>query len=457
MKRWITRDRWYYQSMVSLAIPIAMQSLITFLVGFADNIMVGSLGDTAVSGVYMGNQMQTFLQMLSGGIEGAIAVLAAQYWGKGDTRSIRKIVAMGLRFSMSFGLLIALACLLFPETLIRFFTTNEQVIEAGAEYLRIVCLSYVFFCVTQTLIAAMRSVETAKIGMMVSLASLVTNVALNYVLIFGKLGLPAMGIRGAAIATLCSRIAETAIMVVYVFKIDKKLNLKPRDLLSGDRVLLRDLLRNGLPITGGNIVWSVNLMVSAAILGRFSESVTTAVSIANTLNALTFVTINGLSGAVGIITGKTVGAGLVEKMKEYARTTQVLFLGVGVLSGAVMYLLRYPFIGLYTNISAEATAFSAQFIAVLSVTMIGTCYQACCLGGLVKAGGDVSFVFKNDTIFVFGVVLPSAILAAYFGAPAWAVFACLKSDQILKCFVAVVKINRFKWMKNLTRGGEVEA
>lgn len=449
--RWLTKDKSFYRSLITLAIPVALQNLITFSVNLADNLMIGSLGDAAVSGVYMGNQVQTLLQMVSGGIEGAILVLAAQYWGKKDTGNIRKIVGIGLQFSVIFGVLLTLVCSLFPRAIIRIFSSADTVIDAGVEYLRIVCLSYLFFCVTQALIAAMRSIEVAKIGMEVSLISLAVNVSLNYVLIFGKLGFPALGVSGAAIATVISRMTETIVMIVYVAKADKTLHMKFRDLFGNDKVLRLDFIRNGLPIIGAGVVWSINLMTNTAIFGRYSESVTSAVSVANTMNSLAYVAMNGMASAVGIITGKTVGAGKRELMKEYARTVQVLFLGLGVLTGGIIYLLKGPFVTLYSGISAEAVTYSLQFMTVLSVTFIGTCYQAACLAGLVKAGGDVSFVFKNDTIFVFLVVLPSAILAANLGAPAWVVFACLKCDQILKCFVAVVKINRFNWMKNLTR------
>ena len=449
--RWITRDRNFYRTLFKLAIPVALQNLITFCVNFVDNIMISSLGDAAMSGVFMGNQMQTLLQMLSGGIEGAILILAAQYWGKKDTASIKRIISIGLHFSLIFGTLLTLLCSLFPYTLIRLFSTSDTVISAGTEYLQTVCFSYVFFCVTQALIAAMRSIEVARIGMNVSLLSLFVNIGLNYILIFGKLGLPALGIRGAAIATVISRFTEMLVMIIYVGKHDKVLNLKFSDLLKSDRVLRKDFIRNGLPIIGGNIVWSVNMMASSAILGRFSESVTSAVSVANTMNSLAYVTMNGMSAAVGIITGKTVGSGKAELMKEYARTVQLLFLGVGLLTGSAVFLLRYSFVGLYTGISDEAFSCAITLITVLAVSSVGTCYQAACLAGLVKAGGDVSFVFKNDTIFVFLVVLPSAILASFLGAPAWVVFACLKCDQILKCFVAAVKINSFNWIKNLTR------
>lgn len=447
----ITRDQSFYSSLFKLAIPVALQNLITFCVSFADNIMISSLGDAAVSGVFMGNQMQTLLQMLSGGIEGAILILAAQYWGKRDIGSIKKIVAIGLHFSLLFGTLLTSLCCLIPRFLIGLFSTAESVIASGAEYLRTVCFSYIFFCVTQALIAAMRSIESAKIGMKVSLISLAVNIVLNYVLIFGKLGLPALGIRGAAIATVISRLTEMLVMILYTARIDKVLKLKLKDLAVSDRLLRKDFIRNGLPIIGGNIVWSVNMMASSAILGRFSESVTSAVSVANTMNSLAYVTMNGMSAAVGIITGKTVGAGKTELMKEYAKTVQALFLALGLLTGLTVFLLRYPFVSLYTGISQDAAACAVSLITVLAVSSIGTCYQAACLAGLVKAGGDVGFVFKNDTVFVFLVVLPSAVIASYLEAAPWVVFACLKCDQILKCFVAVIKINSFNWMKNLTR------
>lgn len=449
--RLITRDRSFYRSLVALAVPVALQNLITFAVSFADNLMVGSLGDAAVSGVYMGSQIQTLLQMFSGGIEGAILVLASQYWGKKDVRSIKRIIAIGLQFSLMFGILLTTVCLVFPSQILSLFTADAAVIADGIVYLRIVCLSYVFFCVTQALISSMRSVEVARIGMGVSAISLVFNILLNYLLIFGHFGFPALGIAGAAIATLISRIVETLVMVLYVAKADKKLSLRFSDLLVVDKMLRKDFIRYGLPIIGGNLVWSVNMMVNSMILGRYSASVITAASVANTMNSLAYVTMNGLSAAVGIITGKTVGAGQTEKMKEYAYTVQILFFSLGLVTGGIVALLKNPFISLYTGITSEAAFYSRQFITVLSVTIIGTCYQAAGLFGLVKSGGDISFVFKNDTIFVFLVVLPSAIIASYLGAAPWVVFACLKCDQILKCFVAVVKINRFDWMKNLTR------
>lgn len=445
-----TKDRSFYRSLILLAVPISLQNLVTFAVNFADNVMIGSLGDDAISGVYVGGQLQSVVQMFVGGIEGAILILAAQYWGRKDRDSIRKVVSIGVKFALGVGLFTTLVAVLFPQWVIRIFTTESGVIREGAAYVQIVGFTYLFFSVSQVMIAAMRSVETARIGLYISCMALVVNVCLNYVFIFGHLGFPAMGVRGAAVATLISRIMEMCVSIGYVFLVDKKLRFGWRDLLHTDGQLLRDFVRYGLPIIGGQVVWAVNSLANTKILGYYSAGVIAAASITGMLHNLVYVWMNGMSSAVGIITGKTVGAGQYEKMKEYSKTVQMMFLFVGLISGAAVFLFRDGFISLY-NASPEAQEYSRQFINVISVTIIGTCYQAACLFGLVKSGGDISFVFKNDTIFVFLVVIPSSLIAMWLGAPPWVVFACLKCDQILKCFVAIVKINRYNWMKNLTR------
>lgn len=453
----ITRDKSFYKTLISLAIPISLQNLITFAVGFVDNLMIGSLGGDAIAGVYIGNQPQTVLQLFVGGMEGAILVLATQYWGRRDKSSIKKVVSIGFRGALIVGIILSVVIFAFPEQIIRLFSPeNEAAIELGASYLRIVAISYGFFCVSQVFVAAMRSVEVAKIGLYTSILALVSNVILNYIFIFGLGPIPAMGVVGAALATLISRIFEAVFVIYYVFKVDQRLKLRVKDLLSIDFVLLRDFVRYGLPIVAGNMVWSVNMLANTAILGRFSGEVMTATSITGNLHNLIYVWMNGLSSSVGIITGKTVGAGEYEKMKEYAKTVQIMFLCVGLISGLVTFLLRDPFISLYANLNETEIDYCRQFIGVISITLIGTCYQAASLFGLVKSGGDISFVFKMDTIAVIFVLSVSSIAAFYFHAPAWVVFACLKCDQILKCFVAVVKINRFNWMKNLTRDSNGE-
>ena len=445
----LSKDKDIYKRIILLAIPMMLQNLITYSVGLADNLMIGSLGDSAISGVYMGNQVQTVLQVLNAGIEGGILLISAQYWGKKDTKSIQKITSIGIWFSLILGLVFSVITTFMPRQVISIFTNVDAVIDNGVSYLSFLCFSYVFFSLTQALLASMRSVESPRIGLIVSLSSLFIDVILNYLLIFGKAGLPAMGVRGAALATLIARISETVIAFIYVRFVDKKLRFRVGMMRTIDKVLLRDFLKYGAPLVAGQLVWGVNLFSNSIILGHLGESVTTAVSIANTLNNLMYVGINGLAAAVGIVTGKKVGAGDIGDIREYSNSVQLIFFVIGLLSAALLFVICDPFISLY-DITAESAICSRQFIRVLCITAIGTCYQYPCLFGLVKSGGDVSFVFKNDTFAVFCVVLPLALITAFLGCPAWVVFFCLKSDQIFKCIVAFFKIRRYDWMKNLT-------
>ena len=438
------------RAMLTLAIPISLQNLITFAVSFADNLMIGSLGDTAISAVYMGTQVQTFLQMAMNGITTAMLVLVAQYWGKQDTGRIRQAASIALRVALVVGAAATVLGIFFPWQILSLLTPEKNVAAAAVPYLQITGASFLFFAMAQVLIAMLRGVENARIGMYVSFGSLAINVVLNWVLIFGHLGFPAMGIQGAAVATLISRIFEAGAALFYALRIEKRLRWRLSDLFRSVGPLARDFARYGAPVIAGDIVWGVNLFCQSMIVGRLPEEAIAAASIMSMMSNLVYVWITGLCSAVGILTGKLVGAGDTERIRPYARMVQKMFLCVGVVSGLLVFAIRGPFISLY-DISSTAQGYADQLLILLAVTIVGTCYQMTGLAGLVKAGGDTSFVFKNDTCFVFLVVLPSAFIALQLGAPVWVVMACLKCDQILKCIVAAIKINRFRWMKNLTR------
>jgi len=430
---------------------MALQNVITYAVGLADNLMVGSLGELALSGVYVANQLQSLLHMLVVGLGAAMTVLAVQYWGKKDTDSMKTIIGIALKFSTAAGLILLLATLLFPERILRLFTDEPDVITEGLKYLSVIRYTYIFFCITQILIASMRCVEKVKIGMYISIVTFFVNVSLNWILIFGNLGAPALGIQGAAIATLIARMIELPIILFYVRIVDNRLHLRFKDLLRSNLALLKDFFKYGLPIISGDIFWGINLAVQGAIVGRLGAIALASVSIANVVFSMLGVAVYGTAGATAVIIGQTVGAGQYDKVKEYAKKLQILFLIIGVITGIIMFVAKDYILLLY-NVSDDTTVMATQFLTVLSITIIGTSYQMSSLTGIVRAGGATHFVLVNDLIFVWLVVIPSALIAAFvFHAPPVVVFACLKSDQILKCAVAVVTVNRFRWIKNLTR------
>lgn len=447
MNRLFVRDKAFYKTFFRLTCVIALQNVLVYVVNLADNVMIGTYSETSMSGVALVNQVQFMLQMLVSGAGEGMIVMASRYWGERDIPSIHKTVSIGMWVGLAFSVLMWALVFFFPMPVLRLLTPEEPVLAEAAVYMRIVCFSYVFFAVTQLLLASMRSVETVNVGFAVSLVALFVNIVLNYALIFGKLGCPEMGAAGAAWATLIARIVETVITVVYVRFIDKKLRLRLRTFFHIDRTLFRHYLRYGSPVILSSGVWGIGMAAQTAILGHMGAASIAANSIATTaFNMLTVVTY-GSANASQVITAKTIGEQRIDDAKRYAKTFQVLFLMIGVVTGVLIFFLRGAIVGMY-NVSGESAELSRKFLAVLSVTVVGTSYQMSCLCGIVRGGGDTRFVLYNDMIFMWGIVLPLTALAAFvLHWPPVVVFACLKSDQITKCAVAVVKVNRFRWIK----------
>jgi len=448
---WLIRDPRFYRRIFLLALPLAGQNIISFFVNMADNIMVARLGDAAVSGIYVVNQVQNILHMLVLGLSSALVILAAQYFGKKDMRSVKTLCATVLRIAFSAGFLVFLIMAFFGENVLYLFTDKAEAVAAGMEYLKYILYTYVFFCLSNVLLACLRSAGVVHIGFMVALFTSVLDLFLNYVMIFGKLGFPAMGVAGAAASTLISRALEFLILAFYVLKMDKKLSLRVKDLLLRSSRLLKDFFLYGAPVILGDIFWGLGGAAQTAILGRLDGAVISAGAITMSIYMVFTVMVYGISSAGSLVVGQEIGQNGFDLAKRYTKTLQLVYLSVGICSSLLLFLLADKALLLYPGITAEAKVYAGRFLNIMGIMLIGTSYQMASLQ-IVRAGGATHFVLINDLIFVWLVVIPSASLAAFvFKTPPEVVFACLKCDQILKCFVAVVKVNRFKWMKNLTQ------
>jgi putative MATE family efflux protein len=450
------RDLSFYKKFALLAIPIIFQNIITQAVNLADNVMVANLGEIVLDGVYATNVVSTFVGQVIHGIAPAMIVLAAQYWGKGDRESVKKIVSIGIKLCFICTAAISLLMITIPAQMLGIFNSNPEVIAAGVPYARIMGVGYLFFCISNVLISAMRCVESVRIGMIDSILALVINVTLNYLLINGNLGFPALGVVGAALATVIARIAECILMIWFVFFRDKQLEMKLSDLFGkSDPQLTSDFFRYGLPVFIGSVTWGINLSVQGMIVGRFDVNSIAAYSISSTIFSILTVGAYGSATASSIVIGKAVGNGDMTLVKQYARTLQLIFVGVGIITGSLIWFTRPLVLALYSylgELEALTLTYADQFLRVLAVCSIGTSYQMSVNTGIVRAGGDTKFVLINDLIFVWCVVLPSAAISAFvLQMPTWVTVACLKCDQILKCIVAFIKVNRWRWMKKLTR------
>ncbi len=447
----LVKDKKFYRGFFSMTMTIALQNLIVYGVNLADNIMLGAYSETALSGVAIANQVQFLLQMIVTGTASGMGVIVSQYWGKRQTEPIRRVFAVGFWISLILSAVMSAVVWFLPYGVMGLLTNEQAIIPAGVQYLKIMVFSYLIFSVSNSLLGVMRSVETVHIGFYISLATLFINVFLNYMLIYGRFGAPELGVKGAAYATLTSRVVEFAAIVVYCRFIDKKLRLNFRDIFALERSYIRDFFRSGVPLMLSSVSWGVAMSVQAAILGRLGASGIAASSIAQTLFQCTSVVAYATGDAARVMTGMAVGEGDMEKIRSEAKTMQLLFLIIGVITSAVLFAVRKPIISVY-NTSPETTALANVFVLILCVTSIGTAYEMPCLTGIVSGGGDTKFVFLNDIVFMWCIVLPvSALSAFWFKVPPAVTFALLKADQILKCFVALVKVNRFRWVRVLTR------
>ncbi len=436
------RDRYFYKSFFSLLVLLALQNLITFGVNLADNLMLGAYSEAALSGATLVNQIQFFVQMVVMGIGEGFIVLGSRYWGEQNTDAIRRLVFSVFWPAALFGIGIWAVSFFAPYQVLGLFTNDQVILEEGVAYLRIVCFTYLLFSLTSVLLAVLRSVETVRIAFLVSCSTLVLNVCFNSLLIYGKLGFPSLGVRGAAIATLISRAVELVIVLFFLKFRDRKLHLTLRDCVGYDRELFRQYTKVSAPVIAGNAFWGIAMGIQTSVLGHLGSEAIAANSIATTLFQIVSVATYASAAAAGVLIGKTIGEGRSDAVRAYGVTLQVLFLIIGLLTGGVLFALRDVMLSFYT-VSPQSKALAWQFITVLSVTVIGTSYQVPCLTGIVRACGDTAFIFYNDLIFMWGLVLPASVLAAFvWKTSPLIVFWCLKMDQILKCFVAAVKVNR---------------
>lgn len=448
MKR--TIDKYFYKTFFSLFGIVAMQNLIVFSVNLADSIMLGSYNEAAMSGVSLANQVQYLLQCAVNGFANGLVVIASQYWGKKDTAPIKKVFSAAFITAVFTSFAMGAVVYAAPREVLGILSNETEIVEAAVDYIRIMALTYVIFAITNILTALMRSVESVKIGFVSSVLALVTNIGLNWLLIFGKLGFPEMGAIGAAYATFAARAVEFIAVTVYVFFIDKKLKTKLRDLFSCGRIYFRDYIKTGLPLVGSGSSWGVAMAVQTAIIGRLGAAAIGANAIAAPVFQVVAVLYSSTGTASSVLIGKTVGEDDIPRVKVYTKRLQKMFIVIGLVSCGLLLLLKNMILDIY-DVSAETRELASVFIVILSITVIGSSYEAPCLCGIVSGGGDTKFVLFNDIIFMWCMVLPLSVLSAFvFKFPIPVTFFILKSDQITKCAVAAVKVNRYKWIRTLT-------
>lgn len=443
--------RQFYKAVFALVLPMALQNLINVGVTTADVVMLGKVSETALSASSLAGQVQFIMSLILFGLTSGAAVLTAQYWGKKDIRTIEKILGITMRIALMVAVFFTLIVLLFPVPIMHIFSNEADVIQQGAEYLRIIAFSYIFTTITIIYLNIMRSVERVLIATVVYLASLFTNIILNSILIFGMFGLEPMGIRGAALATLIARILELVLVWLYATFRNKEVRFHFRDLFVHDKLLFKDFLTYSIPVTLNELMWGAGTSVNAAIIGHLGKSVVAANSVTQVTRQLAMIVAFGVANATAIIIGKAIGENKEDLAKLYAKRFIRLTIILGVI-GAAVILLTSQIARQHLSLSEEAQSYLGFMMFVMSYFAIGQSYNTTMVVGVFRAGGDTNFGLILDVVTMWcGSILLGALAAFVFRLPVPVVYVILMSDELFKIPLTTWRYKSMKWVKNVTR------
>ena len=447
------KEKTFYKSFIILALSLALQNLLTYGVNMMDTLMLGRYSQNAMGGVSLCNQIQFLLQMLVVGAGEGAVVMGSQYWGRKKLEPIPHIIGVALRFGGALAVLLFILVFGWPNQILSLLSNDPAVIAEGAKYFSIIRYTYVIFTITNILVASLRSIGVVRIGYMISGSTLVINVCLNYLLIYGNLGFPEMGVRGAACATLIARCVELIIVIWFLKYRENMLNLNLRKLLHIDTSYVHDYMKVSLPVLINQALWGVAQMVQTGILGHLGGDVTAANAISVQVYQVLSVVCYGAASAAGIVVGRTIGEDNEKKLHPLVTTLQVLFISIGLCSGLAIFLLRGPILAAFGGTLTEnAYRLSRQFMLVLAITTVGTSYQMACDNGIIRGGGDTAFSAKMNLVSMWCIIVPfSAMAAFWWKCPPVAVFFLLKWDQLYKAIPVGIRLHSWKWVKKVTR------
>lgn len=440
----------FYRNFLKLCSMLVLQNVVTLSVNLADNIMLGAFSETALSGVTTVNQVQFVFQQLLMALGDGLVIFGSQYWGKKETKPVRKISAWAMCTGIFIALILFILASFFPRQLLGLFTTDQTIIEAGLSYLAIIRFTYFFFAVTQILLATLRCVEIAGIAFGLSVMTLIINCSINWILIYGHFGAPRMGAAGAAVGTLTARIAEICVLITYISKKQSWIGIRIQDYLQADWKFGRKYYKVVCPLLVIQGLWGVNTALQTAILGHMTAAAIAANSAASNLFLMVKSAAVGAASATSVTMGKTIGSGDLKLAKLYSKKLQKLFVFMGIICGVLLFFIRIPVLSLY-QLSPETREMANTFLIILSVVMVGMSYQMPTNGGIIRGSGSIAYSMKVDLISTWAIVIPLSMFMAFVvkASPA-IVVCCLNADQIFKCVPAFLKCNYGHWIKTMT-------
>lgn len=444
-------NKQFYHKVAVLVLPIAAQNLINTGISSIDVIMLGKVGEKVLSGASLGAQIHFIMCLILFGLTSGASVLMAQYWGKKDYHSIETVFGIAAKLAAVISLLFMLVTFFVPERLMMLFTNDKEVIEQGTRYLRIVCLSYPVNALTMVYLNSMRNLEKVVIATVVYLMSMLTNIFVNAILIFGMFGAPVMGIAGAAIGTLLARIVEFIIVFIYDRKMNDVFQFHWEYLFRKNKLLWKDFLQYSTPVVANELMWGLGMSTMAAILGHMGSEATAANSVAQVGRNLATVIAFGVASAASIMTGNVIGEGKLDLAKRYGRKFIGLSIITGIFGGVVILLIRPVLLSTMT-LSEIAKQDLSFMLLLMALYVVAQSLNTTLVVGIFRGGGDTRFGFFLDVSIMWGIgILCGALAAFVFHTSVYVVILFLLCDEEIKVPITLLRYRTYRWLRNVTR------
>jgi len=443
-------DRDFLNKMLIIALPVMIQNFIAAFLNMVDTVMVGKLGEIEIAAVGIANQYFFFYNMFLIGLCAGCSVFISQFWGKKDIKNIKRILGIGLISAVIFSSVFIVLGFLNPGKVIALFNNDHMVIDLGGRYLRIVLVSYLFIGITFVYNFSLRSIGNTIKPMLISVIALICNVFFNYMFIFGNFGAPAMGVEGAAVATVIARVVETTILVIYVYAGKGVLAASIRELTDVTYEFVIKSYRTIFPVILNDICWGLASLVYVAVYGRMGTQAVAVIQICNTVNNLFMVAVIGMSSAAAVMVGNSIGEGKEWLSNDYARRFSVLSVLVGIALGLVLAATS-PLLLSFFNVSDAVRSSSLIILYIISVIFFIRVLGIMFIIGILRGGGDAKQAFFIEGFTMWFIGVPLTILGAFvFHLPVYIVYALAIMEEVFKCIMSMMRLKSGRWIKNVT-------
>lgn len=452
MKRINRLDEGFRSQMYKLLIPLVIQNLLNAAVSSSDVVMLNYVGQSSISAVSLAANYASVLGSVFYGLGTGATLLCAQYYGKKDFRAIQAVEGIALRFSMAASALFAVMAFFAPRLLMQVFTKDEQLIAIGADYLRVMGITYLCWGIIEIYAAVLRSIGRVTVCLVMNIITFFLNIALNAVFIFGLCGAPKLGATGVAIATASSRFVELLGFVV-VSALSKDVKLNVLEMFRKNKVLTGDFIRLALPALGNDVSWGVAFSMYSVILGHLGNDAVAANSIVVVIRNLTTTFCFAVAAAGGILLGNVMGTGNLEKAKRYASEVMKMTVLAGAVGGVIL-IATIPLVVRFasTSLSDTAMGYLKVMLWINSYYIMGSAVNTSLIAGVFRAGGDTRFGLICDTIDMWCYAVPLGFFAAFvLKLPVLWVYFLLCTDEFVKWPWVIRHYRSGAWAKNITR------